>query len=76
MPDICERMSTSCTKDLIGRISESFTGSKEEEVEAEEVEAVDKDYVCVLWIRESETIVHLHGATKTVVYRARDRASS
>jgi hypothetical protein len=46
--------------------SESFTGSKEEAVveEVEEVEAVDKVEVevcvlyVVLWIRESETIVH------------------
>jgi hypothetical protein len=44
MPDISERLSTSCTKDPIGRSSESFTGSKEEAVveEVEEVEAVDK----------------------------------
>jgi hypothetical protein len=47
MPDVRERLSTSCTKDLIGRSSESFIGSKEvavvEEVEeVEEVEAVDE----------------------------------
>ena len=29
MPDVRERLSTSCTKDLIGRRSESFPGSKE-----------------------------------------------
>lgn len=31
--DVRERLSTSCTKDLIGRSSESFTGSKEVAVE-------------------------------------------
>ena len=46
MPDVRERLSTSCTNDLIGRSSESFTGSKEvavvEVVEAVvEVEAVE-----------------------------------
>jgi hypothetical protein len=44
MPDVRERLSTSCTKDLIGRSSESFIGSKEVAVveEVEEVEAVDE----------------------------------
>ena len=32
MPDLRERLSTSCTKDLIGRSSKSFTGSKVEAV--------------------------------------------
>ena len=40
MPDVRERLSTSCTKDLIGRRSESFTGSKEVTV-VEVVEVVD-----------------------------------
>jgi len=55
MPDVRERLSTSCTKDLIGSSSESFTGSKEvagvEEVEVEAVEAVDNvdvDVCCAM----------------------------
>jgi hypothetical protein len=44
MPDVRECLSTTCTKDLIGRSSKSFTGSKEVPVvdEVDKVEAIDK----------------------------------
>jgi hypothetical protein len=40
MPDVRERLSTSCTKDLIGRSSESFTWSKEVAVVSVSMEEV------------------------------------
>ena len=56
MPEVRERLSTSCTKDLIGRRSESFPGSKEAAVEVvvvveeeelvKAVDNVDDDDVC------------------------------
>lgn len=61
MPDVRERLSTSCTKDLIGRRSESFPGSKEvaavevavvEVVEA--VDGVDVDVCCAIDGMDSE----------------------
>lgn len=64
MPDVRERLSTSCTKDLIGRRSESFPGSKEVavvevvEVVDEVVEAVDEvdevDVCCAIDGMDSE----------------------
>jgi hypothetical protein len=76
MPDVRERLSTSCTKDLIGRSSESFTGSKDEAVveEVEEVEAVDKDVCASVCCAMDKGIVHSRkraGVSGSVVVQRR-----
>ena len=56
MPDVRERLSTSCTKDLIGRRSESFPGSKEVAVVkvVDEVEEIDVNVCCAMGGMDSE----------------------